>query len=127
MNILTVSLLAIAATVFIIVIKELKPDFAVLVSLSFGIVIMLYLVEPISQTISAFSQIADRSGISSDVLTAAIKVIGISFVAEFAASICTDAGQTSIASKVEAAGKIIILTLALPIITSILDSLFSIL
>ena len=127
MDIVVISLLAIVITALIIIIKELKPDFAVLVSVAFGVILILYLLGPISNTVEAFSQIAKLSGINSDILSAAIKVVGISFIAEFASSVCSDAGQTAIASKVESAGKIIILTLALPIITSMLDSIFAIL
>lgn len=127
MDIVLISLLAIVTVLLILSIKELKPDFAVLISTVFGIIIILYLVDPISETLSAFSDIAQRSGIKSEILSSLAKVVGISFIAEFAASICNDAGQTSIASKVESAGRIIILALALPIITDMLDSIFSIL
>lgn len=127
MDIVLISLLAIVTVLLILSIKELKPDFAVLISTVFGIIIILYLVNPISETLSAFSDIAQRSGIKNEILSSLAKVVGISFIAEFAASICNDAGQTSIASKVESAGRIIILALALPIITDMLDSIFSIL
>ncbi len=127
MDIVLISLLAIVTVLLILSIKELKPDFAVLISTVFGIIIILYLVNPISETLSAFSDIAQRSGIKSEILSSLAKVVGISFIAEFAASTCNDAGQTSIASKVESAGRIIILALALPIITDMLDSIFSIL
>lgn len=127
MSILTISLFALAVTSFILVIKELKPDFAVLISVAFGVIVLLYLTEPISQAVSAFVAVSERIGMNNDILTAAVRVIGISLVAEFAASACADAGQTAIAAKVEAAGKIIILSLSLPIITSLLDSIFSIL
>lgn len=127
MDIVLISLLAIVTVLLILSIKELKPDFAVLISTVFGIIIILYLVNPISETLSAFSDIAQRSGIKNEILSSLAKVVGISFIAEFATSICNDAGQTSIASKVESAGRIIILALALPIITDMLDSIFSIL
>ncbi len=127
MDIVLISLLAIVTVLLILSIKELKPDFAVLISTVFGIIIILYLVNPISETLSAFSDIAERSGIKNEILSSLAKVVGISFIAEFAATICNDAGQTSIASKVESAGRIIILALALPIITDMLDSIFSIL
>ena len=127
MDIVLISLLAIVTVLLILSIKEIKPDFAVLISTVFGIIIILYLVNPISETLSAFSDIAERSGIKNEILSSLAKVVGISFIAEFAATICNDAGQTSIASKVESAGRIIILALALPIITDMLDSIFSIL
>lgn len=127
MKIITVALLAIASTAFIIIMKELKPDFAVLVSVAFGVAVLLYMRDPISKVISVFNEIAERSGIDNELLSSAVKVMGISLIAEFAASVCADAGQSAIAARVEAAGKITILALALPIITNMLDLIFSVL
>lgn len=127
MKIISIALLAITATAFILIIKELKPDFAALISVAFGIAVLLYMSEPISKTISVFAEIAERSGIDNELLSSAVKVMGISLIAEFAASVCADAGQSAIAAKVEAAGKITILALTLPIITNMLDLIFSVL
>jgi len=50
-----------------------------------------------------------------------LKIIGIAYIAEFGAEVCKDAGEGAIASKIELAGKVIIIVLAAPIITSLLD------
>ena len=52
-----------------------------------------------------------------------LKVIGVAYICEFVSSVCKDAGESAVASKVEAGGKIIIVYLALPILTSLLDLL----
>ena len=58
-----------------------------------------------------------------DVLTIILKVIGISYVVEFAASVCKDSGESAIASKVEFAGKCIILVLGMTIIGNFVDTI----
>ena len=50
-----------------------------------------------------------------------LKITGIAYIAEFGAEICRDAGEGAIAAKIEMAGKVIIIALAVPIITSLLD------
>jgi stage III sporulation protein AD len=50
-----------------------------------------------------------------------LKITGIAYIAEFGAEVCKDAGEGSIASKIELAGKVTIIVLAVPIITSLLD------
>lgn len=52
-----------------------------------------------------------------------LKVIGIAYIAEFAAQITKDAGQGAIASKIELAGKILILAMAIPILTVLIETI----
>lgn len=125
MNIVTLSLFSVALVAIILVVKEIKPDFVIYITLAFSVVIFLYIAAPISKVVEAFTNIADKSGIKSEILTLVIKVVGISFIAEFASSICSDAGQTAIASKIESAAKIAILTMALPILTGTLETIFN--
>jgi stage III sporulation protein AD len=51
-----------------------------------------------------------------------LKIIGIAYIAEFGAQITKDAGQGAIASKIELGGKILILTMAIPILTVIIET-----
>jgi len=52
-----------------------------------------------------------------------LKIIGIAYIAEFAAQITKDAGQGAIASKIELGGKILILAMAIPIITVLIETI----
>jgi stage III sporulation protein AD len=53
--------------------------------------------------------------------TSVLKITGIAYISEFGAEICRDAGEGAIASKIEMAGKVIIIALAIPVITSLID------
>jgi stage III sporulation protein AD len=52
-----------------------------------------------------------------------LKIIGIAYIAEFASQITKDAGQGSIASKIELSGKVLILAMAIPILTVIIETI----
>ena len=56
-----------------------------------------------------------------------MKILAIAYLASFASEICKDAGASTIGSKVEFAGKIMILSLAIPILMAVLDSILKIL
>lgn len=127
MSISTIVGLALTVTTTVLLLKEFKPEFAVLVSTVFGIIVVASLYLPVKEIIATVYSVAEVSGIGSDALSPILKTVGISFICEFATSACIDAGQEQIASRVEQAGKITVLTLALPMITQMLNTVLSLL
>ncbi|SEO03366.1 stage III sporulation protein AD [Paenibacillus sp. OK076] len=122
MEIIQVIGLALIATVLILVIKEQKPMFAFLIAAATGIVIFMLLIGKIGAVIEVLKRLAENSGMESIYLKTVLKIIGIAYIAEFGAQIVRDAGQESIASKIELAGKVLILVLAIPIISIIIET-----
>ncbi|WP_145403927.1 stage III sporulation protein AD [Paenibacillus xylanexedens] len=122
MEIIQVVGLALIATVLILVIKEQKPMFAFLIAAAAGVVIFMLLIGKIGAVIEVLKRLAENSGMESIYLKTVLKIIGIAYIAEFGAQIVRDAGQESIASKIELAGKVLILVLAIPIISIIIET-----
>ncbi|MBU5443033.1 stage III sporulation protein AD [Paenibacillus sp. CECT 9249] len=119
--------LGLIATVLILVLKEQKPMFAFVVATFTGIVIFLFLIEKIDAVIQVLQDLAERSGIQMIYLKTILKIIGIAYIAEFGAQIVRDAGQEGIASKIELAGKVLIMVLAIPIISIIIETVLRLL
>ncbi|GGH25191.1 stage III sporulation protein AD [Paenibacillus segetis] len=119
--------LGLLATVLILVIKEQKPIFAFLIAASTGILIFMYLIGKIGGIIEVLEQLAESSGVQMIYLKTILKIIGIAYIAEFGAQIVRDAGQESIASKIELAGKVLIMVLAIPIISIIIETVMKLL
>ena len=126
MNILVICALAVAVTIIITLMKELKPEFCVMISVAFGVIVLTVLAGPIKKVVELLYKVSQMTGISQDLLEPMIKIAGISLIAEFAGSICTDAGHSAIAGRVETTAKITILALSAPIILDILNKLTSI-
>ena len=126
MNIIVICALAVAVTVIITLMKELKPEFCVIISVAFGAIVLSVLAGPIKKVVDLLFSVAEMTGISNDLLEPMIKIAGISLIAEFASSICMDAGHTAIAGRVETTAKITILALSAPIILDILNKLTSV-
>jgi stage III sporulation protein AD len=114
-------------TVLILVIREQKPMFAYLLAAFVGVAIFLSLIGQIDNVINVLEELADRSGIPSVYLKTMLKIIGIAYIAEFGAQIVRDAGLESIASKIEFAGKMLILVMAVPIISVIVETVLNLL
>jgi len=127
MEIVQIVGLALIATVLILVVKEQKPMFAFLLTVFTGVFIFLFLIGKIDSIIRVLEDLATRSGINMIFLKTILKMIGIAYIAEFGAQIMRDAGQESIASKIELAGKILIMMMAVPIIGAIIETVMKLL
>jgi len=109
------------ATILIIVIKNQKPEMAIQLSIITGIVIFMMVIGKFTAIINLLSDLSKKTNIDTIYMTTLLKIVGIAYIAEFGAEICKDAGEGSIASKIELAGKVMIMFLAVPIITSLLN------
>ncbi len=115
--------LALLTTIFLLILRQEKPVMAVLLSIVFAVVIFTSLMDKMASIIEVLKELTRRAEINYFFLTTILKILGVAYLAEFAASICIDAGEQAVAKKVEFAAKIIIGVLAIPIIVAILESL----
>lgn len=115
------------ALVIIIILKQYKPEFAIYVSIIAGILILFLTIDKITGIINLLQSISDKTYINKNFLNILIKTTGIAVLTEFAVSVCNDSGEKAIASKIEIGSKVIIITMSMPIITSLLELIIEIL
>lgn len=115
------------ALIIIIILKQYKPEFTVYVSIIAGAIILLMVMDKLSAVVSILSSLANKTGTGSTFLKILLKITGIAILTEFAVSICKDSGETAIASKIDLGGKIIIISISIPIITALLELIITIL
>ena len=113
--------------IIIILLKQYKPEFAIYISLLVGVLILLLVMDQLTQVTSLLQSLASKASINSTFLAILLKITGIAFLAEFAVSVCKDAGEGAIASKIEIGSKIIIIAMSIPIISSLLEIILKIL
>jgi stage III sporulation protein AD len=111
----------ITASVILLVIRRERPELALAFSLVAGVSILLAVLPSLTTVISAFSDIASESGVGPLYFGIILKVVAISYIADLGASICRDADENLIASRIEMAGKILILVCSIPIIQGIVE------
>lgn len=127
MEIVQIVGLGLIAAILALVVKEQKPMFAFLITTFAGVIIFLFLIGKIDAVIQVLEELAERSGIQPVYLKTILKIIGIAYIAEFGAQVVRDAGQDGIASKIELAGKVLIMVMAIPIISVIIETVMKLL
>ena len=127
MEIIRIIGIGLIALIIIILLKQYKPEFAIYISLLTGALILLLLTDQLSGIVNLIQSIAGKAKINSQFLSLLIKITGIAFLSEFAVSICKDSGEGAIASKIELGSKIIIISMSIPIISSLLEMILQIL
>lgn len=115
--------MALVATFLALIVKEQKPNFAFLLIVFTGCTIFLFLVDKIYEIINMLEKLAVNAKVNMVYVETILKIIGIAYIAEFASQITKDAGQGAIAAKIELAGKIIILAMAIPILTVMIETI----
>ena len=119
--------IGIIAAILAITIKKTNPELAVQVSIAAGVVIFFMLRSYLSSAIEMIRDFASQYQEVYDGITIVLKIIGIAYLCEFAIQVLRDAGEGAIASKVELGGKLIILVITLPLLTSFTQRILSIL
>lgn len=127
MNIIGIVSVAILGVVLCIIVKQEHPSFAIAIGIVTGVIILLYCLTGISEVVDFVSAFIDASGIKNDNFKIILKAVGICYITQFTADLCIDAGETSIASKIELAGRIAILVISLPMIQSLFQLLMDVL
>ncbi|EJP6473397.1 stage III sporulation protein AD [Clostridium sp. FAM 1755] len=126
MEIIKIVAFAFISLFLILIFKGRRDDLAVQISIAAGVLIFLFLTSKITAILQFMQQLASKTNIDFIYLTTVFKILGIAYLATFCSEICKDAGENSLASKVEFAGKILILGLAIPILMAVLQSILKI-
>ena len=126
MEIVKIIGVGLTSLIIIIILKQYKPEFTIYASLIAGAIILFMLVGRITNIISILINLSSKIGMQNDFLKILLKITGIAILTEFAVSICKDCGETAIANKVDLGGKIVIISISIPIITALLEVILQI-
>lgn len=126
MEIIKVVAFAFTALFIVLIFKGKRDDLAIQISIVAGILIFLFMISKLTIIMGFLQTLANRASIDVVYLNTVFKILGIAYLACFCSEICKDAGESSIAAKVEFAGKILILVLAIPILMALLQSILKI-
>ena len=124
LKIIAVGLITCVAT---LIVKPIRSDFSIIIAIVGGLIILFMIVNYLSTVFDSLKNIINFTGLNSDLYTLLLKIIGVGYLVEFTASICSDTGNSSLGDKILLGGKIIIMVMAKPIILSILDIIMELL
>jgi stage III sporulation protein AD len=120
-DVLKVVGVGVAAAILLSLLRRERPEMAVILSLGAGLALLIYVLPSIGQVTTLLGALSTRAHVRLLYFDNVLRIIGIAYLAEFGAHVARDAGETAIAAKVELAAKVLILVLALPIVSAILD------
>ena len=112
---------AIVTVVSALLLRATKPELSFAVTVTGVIVILLFIVDALRDTLTVLSTIAQVTGVENGLLKILLKIVGVGYITEFGAGILNDFGSSAIADKVSLAGKLTIVVLSLPVLESLLS------
>lgn len=115
------------AVVIIIILKQYKPEFAIYVSMIAGIIILFLVIDKLAGVINLLTNLSNKANMNTQFLGVILKITGIAILIEYATSISKDSGETAVANKIELGGRIVIIAISIPIISSLLETIIKIL
>ena len=127
MEIVKVIGIGLIALIFIVILRQYKPEFVIYISLLAGALILTLSFTKISAIIELLNNLSSKIAIHKEFLNLLIKITGIAILTEFSVSICKDSGETAIANKIDMGGKVIIISMSIQIMAGLLETILKIL
>lgn len=127
MDIIKIIGIGLLALIIAMILRQYKPEFVIYISLIAGAIILFLIINKLSGIITLLTNLSTKISNGNEFIEILIKITGIAFLTEFAVSICKDSGESAIANKIDLGGKVIIISISIPIISALLENLISIL
>jgi len=127
MDIIKIIGVGLIALVITMTVKQYKPEFTLYISILAGVLILSLLLPKLEGIVQLLQNLSKKASINNQFLVLLLKMTGITFLTEFAVSVCKDSGESAIASKIELGGKVILIAMSIPIISSLLEMILKIL
>ena len=122
-DVLKLSAVALIAICAVMIIKSYRPELAMQVSIGAGIAILAYGMNTVGGIAQTADSLFSRYGIDPEGMKSIAKMIGIAYIAQFSVDTCRDCGESSLAGKVEFAGRLMMVSAALPLVISTLEAI----
>ncbi len=122
MTVATVAVLGLTAVLLAVQFKGIKGEYGVCLVAGAGLVIFFYGVSKLETIVEAVKQVQSYIKVNSIYLNTLMKMIGITYIAEFASGICKDAGYGALGSQIEIFGKLSILAVSMPILLALMET-----
>ncbi|MBE5738369.1 MAG: hypothetical protein E7354_01365 [Clostridiales bacterium] len=127
MELIKVVLLGIVISLLAVFLRTIRSEYSILCIVIGSLILIYYIVNSLVDIFAFFNNVMEKTGIDQDLFVILLKIIGVGYLVEFSAGICSDSGNTSIANKVVLAGKILIFLLSMPIIKNLFEMVMDLL
>lgn len=123
MSVMQAGVIAVIAAVLAVQLKGGKAEYAVYVCMAAGVILFSFIVDRLATFVGTVEELASYIDVSPGYFTIMLKMVGITYIAEFSSGICRDSGCQTLAGQIEIFAKLTILTLGLPVLTALLETI----
>lgn len=123
MDIVQVAVIGVLGTLMAIQFKAGKSEYGMYIAVAVSLFIFLNIIGRLSVIIDTIQEICSGMNLNTAYISAMVKMLGITYIAEFASGICKDAGYQTIAQQIEIFSKLAILALSMPILSALLTTI----
>ena len=125
MDVISVGVMGLVAALLAVQLKSFRAEYAAYVAVGAGVVIAFYTIGRLGIVTEMFRRFLAETPVDAVYVGALLKMIGITYTAQFCAGLCRDAGYGAMAGQIETFGKLSILAVGLPVVTALLDAVRS--
>lgn len=118
-----VVLIGLVAVFVVLLLKVGKPEFAMAVSLAACVLILIFAGGTLSSVVGELKKLFSYITLPEGYLKILFKILGVAYLAEFGSALCKDAGQSAISGQIELVGKLTILAISMPVVTSLFETI----
>ena len=123
MDIIKISLLGICGVILCFFLKETRQEYTAFITMGIGIMILGLAVGKLEYLFGTLRQLGNSLPVTQEYLTTLIKMIGITYIGQFSAGICKDAGHQSTAAQIEMFCRLSVMVLSIPILLALLETI----
>ena len=123
MGIIQIGAIGVIGAILAIQFKSGKSEYGIYISIALSLLIFFSIVGKLETIVPVIKSIGEKIQIKSTYITALLKMLGVTYVAEFSSAICKDAGYQTIAQQIEIFSKLTILALSMPILLALLETI----
>lgn len=125
MDIVKIAVLGIAGVLIALPLKREKSEYSTFIAMVVGICIFVYLLTKVETVLDFVEELKSMIVVDDKYIGLVVKMVGITYVAEFATNICKDAGYAAIGSQIEVFAKLSILVVSVPVLGAFLETIGS--
>ena len=118
---LKIFLIAFVALAAIVLLKQIKPEFALLLKFAVLLLLGFLVFSEVNDAVSEIFSFGERVSIDSEMLKILLKALGLCLVAQIASYVCKDCGESALSTSVELVGKLSIVLMALPVAAQLIE------
>ena len=125
MDIVQIAVIGIIGMILSLILKKENSGMSVIIGIVVGIIIFMGVLPKIEAVIQMLHKIVSKSEVDIKYIDVILKIIGISYISQFASQVCSDAGEGAIASNIEFAGKVIIIVMSAPVLMGLIEMILN--